>query len=317
MLQLVAEGKLALDDTVEQRLPGVIPNGKSITVRQLLNMTSGLFDYLNDGDSTVDDRLLSRRPDLSLVAAPADRDLERAQASVRARHPWSYCSTCYVLLGLIVEKATGHPLGGRAPTTGSSCRAGLRSTTFDTEPRIAGPHAHGYELLGKQLTDVSVLSPSLRLGRRRARLERPRPRTLLPRPPRRPAPPPGSAPRHGDRRPVRIGFGPRRYGLRPHQESLGCGIVFGHPGAIAGYEAYAYNSKDGRHQAVVLVSLGEFSQSRKSAPRRSSNCLRQRTAGAGDDCLARAQEDGAALSGPSGAAAWIEWILMLSASIPR
>ena len=54
VLRLVADRKLALDDTVEQRLPGVVPNGGSITVRQLLNMTSGLFDYLNDGDSTVD-----------------------------------------------------------------------------------------------------------------------------------------------------------------------------------------------------------------------------------------------------------------------
>ena len=59
VLQLVGEGKLSLDDTVEQRLPGVIPNGKAITVRQLLNMTSGLFDYLNDGDTTVDDKLLA------------------------------------------------------------------------------------------------------------------------------------------------------------------------------------------------------------------------------------------------------------------
>ena len=59
VLQLVAEGKLGLDDTVESRLPRTIPNGKWITVRQLLNMTSGLFDYLNDGDTTVDDRLLT------------------------------------------------------------------------------------------------------------------------------------------------------------------------------------------------------------------------------------------------------------------
>jgi CubicO group peptidase (beta-lactamase class C family) len=40
VLQLVEAGKLHLDDTVESRLPGVIPNGKAITVRQLLNMTS-------------------------------------------------------------------------------------------------------------------------------------------------------------------------------------------------------------------------------------------------------------------------------------
>src|SRR5204863_5015382 len=47
-LQLVAEGKLGLDDSVEQRLPGLVPNGRSITVRQLLGHTSGLFDYGGD-----------------------------------------------------------------------------------------------------------------------------------------------------------------------------------------------------------------------------------------------------------------------------
>jgi hypothetical protein len=48
VLQLVGEGKLALDDTVEQWLPGVIPNGAAISVRQLLNHTSGMFDYAKD-----------------------------------------------------------------------------------------------------------------------------------------------------------------------------------------------------------------------------------------------------------------------------
>ena len=40
VLQLVGEGKLALDDTVERRLPGVLPYGESITLRQLLNHTA-------------------------------------------------------------------------------------------------------------------------------------------------------------------------------------------------------------------------------------------------------------------------------------
>src|SRR5262245_48472859 len=48
VLQLVAEGKLSLDDTVERRLPGVIPNGGAISVRQLLNHTSGIYDYAGD-----------------------------------------------------------------------------------------------------------------------------------------------------------------------------------------------------------------------------------------------------------------------------
>ena len=109
VLQLVADGKLALNDTVEQRLPGVVANGRSITVRQLLNMTSGLFDYLNDGDSTVTERLLAgdlthRWSPLSLIAI-SNAHKPRFAPGTR----WSYCSTCYVLLGLIAEESDGPP----------------------------------------------------------------------------------------------------------------------------------------------------------------------------------------------------------------
>ena len=263
VLQLVADGKLALNDTVEQRLPGVIANGRSITVRQLLNMTSGLFDYLNDGDSTVTERLLAgdlthRWPPLSLIAI-SNAHKPRFAPGTR----WSYCSTCYVLLGLIAEKATGHPLGSELRRR-VFAPAGLRSTSFDTEPLIAGPHAHGYERLSKRLTDVSVLSPSYGWAAGAVVSNAPDLarfyRALL-----------GGKLLRPDllramEAPVANGkSGVAPYGLGLIRLSLGCGTVFGHAGSIAGYEAYAYNSKDGRHQAVVLVSLGEFSQSRTSA----------------------------------------------------
>ncbi|MFD9030948.1 serine hydrolase domain-containing protein [Streptomyces sp. NPDC059567] len=45
VLQLVAEGKVKLDDDIESRLPGVVPGGEHITVRQLLHHTSGLANY--------------------------------------------------------------------------------------------------------------------------------------------------------------------------------------------------------------------------------------------------------------------------------
>jgi D-alanyl-D-alanine carboxypeptidase len=48
VLQLVDEGKLSLEDSVEKWLPGVVPNGSAITVRQLLSHRSGLFDYVRD-----------------------------------------------------------------------------------------------------------------------------------------------------------------------------------------------------------------------------------------------------------------------------
>ena len=48
VLQLVAEGKLRLDDRLQRWLPGVIPGGELITIRQLLNHTSGLYNYTDD-----------------------------------------------------------------------------------------------------------------------------------------------------------------------------------------------------------------------------------------------------------------------------
>ena len=48
VLRLAEDGRLKLDDPVEHWLPGLIPGGRAITVRQLLSHTSGLFDYIED-----------------------------------------------------------------------------------------------------------------------------------------------------------------------------------------------------------------------------------------------------------------------------
>ena len=47
-MQLNEEGALSLEDTVEDWLPGVVPNGAGITIRQLLGNQSGLFDFIED-----------------------------------------------------------------------------------------------------------------------------------------------------------------------------------------------------------------------------------------------------------------------------
>jgi D-alanyl-D-alanine carboxypeptidase len=48
ILQLVGEQKLSLNDSVERFVPGLVPNGSRITIRELLDHTSGLFDYERD-----------------------------------------------------------------------------------------------------------------------------------------------------------------------------------------------------------------------------------------------------------------------------
>jgi len=108
VLQLAGEGRLALDDTLERWLPGLVPNGQAITIAQLLNHTSGLFDYTLDpavlrpylrGDLRFDwppRQLVARAITHPPLFAPAAR--------------WSYSNTGYVLLGLVVQAATGGSL---------------------------------------------------------------------------------------------------------------------------------------------------------------------------------------------------------------
>jgi D-alanyl-D-alanine carboxypeptidase len=251
VLQLVDEGKLALDNTVERWLPGLVSNGRAMTLRQLLNMTSGLFDYLGDGDKTVERRVLSgdwnyRWKPRELVAISTAHKPKFAPGA-----GWSYCNTCYILLGLIIEKATGNPitieLQRRVFTP-----AGLRATSLDTGSAISGPHARGYELLADPpLADVSSLSSSfawtagaiVSTADDLARFYRALLRGKLLRP---------------DLRRAMLttvdsgqGF---RYGLGLGMRRLPCGPAWGHAGGFPGYHTWALSSEDGKRQVVVFVN---------------------------------------------------------------
>ncbi|XVU22745.1 serine hydrolase domain-containing protein [Actinoplanes sp. CA-054009] len=111
VLQLAGEGRLGLGDSVERWLPGLVPHGSEITVRQLLGHTSGLPDY-------ADDLPLGR----ATTADEFDRERFRAYTSkqlivMALRHPavfepgegWSYSNTNYVVAGMIIERVTGAP----------------------------------------------------------------------------------------------------------------------------------------------------------------------------------------------------------------
>jgi D-alanyl-D-alanine carboxypeptidase len=248
VLQLVGEGKLSLDDAVDHWLPGAVPNGKTITVRQLLGHRSGLYDYLSDprvlkpylagnfGYTWTPRRLVAVSASHKPLFAPGTK--------------YSYSNTNYILLGLIVEKATGNPISAElkrrilAPLQ-------LRSTSLDTSPRMRPPFAHGYLVQGKELQDVTTVSPSYAwtagaivssaddlarfyralLGGRLLQPE------LL---------------RAMQTPKDEYGLGLARARL---PQSWGCrGARWGHDGAIAAYNSTALNSTDGKEQAVILVN---------------------------------------------------------------
>jgi D-alanyl-D-alanine carboxypeptidase len=119
-LQLVDEGVLSLDDTVTKWLdePSVtrIPNVDQVTLRQLLVHTSGIYDFADDNDSPFwADAFLSPEADWTKVWTPQEL-LAYADGANHAPYfepgqGWAYSNTNYILIGLIVEKATDHSFG--------------------------------------------------------------------------------------------------------------------------------------------------------------------------------------------------------------
>src|SRR3954451_25056655 len=107
-LQLVGEGRLGLDDSVEHWLPGLLPGGAGITVRQLLNHTSGLFNYEElappgDNEAILNVRFRTVTPYELIALATAQPPYFPPGKG------WHYASTNYIVVGLIIEKVTGRP----------------------------------------------------------------------------------------------------------------------------------------------------------------------------------------------------------------
>ncbi|MER8044384.1 serine hydrolase domain-containing protein [Streptomyces sp. NPDC094032] len=148
VLKEVERGRIDLDAPVGRYLPGLVTGERAekVTVRMLLNHTSGIADYilpafpgiLEDPGATLDrNRLRPIEPEelarLGLAATPAPE---------RGKH--SYSNTNYILAGLILEKTTGQD--AETYITRNVIRpAGLRHTYYPTSPSLRGPHAGMYE----------------------------------------------------------------------------------------------------------------------------------------------------------------------------
>ncbi|MGW2419450.1 serine hydrolase domain-containing protein [Streptomyces sp. NPDC001709] len=150
VLQLAAEGRLSLDDTVERWLPGVVRghgnDGSRITVRDLLQHTSGIYDYITDPG--VQDKLLNHfdenrydaTPPSQLVAiAMRHAPLFTPPASGSPRR-WAYSNTNYLLAAMIAEKAGGADWRELVEHR-IIAPLGLRHTYIPGEnPYLIGPH---------------------------------------------------------------------------------------------------------------------------------------------------------------------------------
>ncbi|MCX4780320.1 serine hydrolase domain-containing protein [Streptomyces sp. NBC_01264] len=150
VLQLEAEGRLSLGDTVDHWLPGVVRgngnDGSRITVRHLLQHTSGIREAL-PGYTTPEEYYQQRHTiyepeqlvDLAMAQKPED---------FLPGKGWAYSNTGYVLLDMIIQKATGHP--AHQEIENRILRPlGLDQTRWmGTESTLPRPHAQAYQLFG-------------------------------------------------------------------------------------------------------------------------------------------------------------------------
>ncbi|MEY9863126.1 D-alanyl-D-alanine carboxypeptidase [Catenulispora sp. GAS73] len=163
LLQLAAEHRVDLDQSVQQYLPGLLPaTFQPITLRQLLNMTSGLPQIGDGGPSMTTDQLIAGRFEYQGFRQIIDSTLRPAG------RPWpgpvfapgtaqSYNSLNFRIVGLLIEHVTGHSFGDEV---GARIVRPLHLTgTFVPQgrPRMPSPYLHGY-LTDSQgtVTDVSA-----------------------------------------------------------------------------------------------------------------------------------------------------------------
>jgi D-alanyl-D-alanine carboxypeptidase len=167
VLQLVAEGRVGLDAPAADYLPQY-PLDRRITVRMLLQHTSGVFNHTGDvdpdgtyvpgvpwsGKEWVENRFRTYRPE-ALARMALAKPLRFAPGT-----DWNYSNTNYVLARLLIEEVTGHSYVEE--TQRRILRPlRMRDTSMPgTSPEIPGPHAHAYYRYDRKTVDVTRQNPS-------------------------------------------------------------------------------------------------------------------------------------------------------------
>jgi len=160
IMLLAEEGKLSLDDPVSKYVPDV-PNGDKITIAELLQMRSGLYNYTNAPElsESMDSDLAKARTPAELLAIAFKRPPDFQPGA-----EYEYNNTNYVLLGLIVEKGYGKPLG-QVMQERLFGPLGMRHTFLPAvaDSTIPEPCAHGYGYgsAAAVLTDNAPYPPEL------------------------------------------------------------------------------------------------------------------------------------------------------------
>ena len=254
-LELVERGKLRLNETIGQRLPGLLPRANKVTLRQVLNHTGGLPDYIRDP-------AFLRR----LKANPAARMSPRRLLSFVRKTPlrfrpgsrYEYSDSDNIVVGLMAEAATGVSYE-RLMKRLIFRPLGLRNTTLPTSLRLPDPFLHGYAVVpGKAPEDASrLINPTLAWASggmvstppELARFFRAYVGGRLFSGPARRAQRRFVA---GSSSPPGPGRNAASLGLFRYRTS--CGTVYGHTGSFPGYRLFAAASANGSRAVVFAVN---------------------------------------------------------------
>ncbi|MBT2214085.1 serine hydrolase [Actinomadura sp. NEAU-AAG7] len=171
VLQLVGEGRMSLEDTVDRWLPSLVRgngnDGRKITVRNLLQHTSGLYNYTHDLPFETREDLDAHRFDhytserLVGLALRHRPEFEPGETGPDGNPRWSYCNTGYVLAGMIVERVTGHRWDEEVMRR-IVRPLGLTHTAFAHGVEFPGRHPRGYQQFedGGPLLDATAMDYS-------------------------------------------------------------------------------------------------------------------------------------------------------------
>ncbi|UXY21704.1 beta-lactamase family protein [Streptomyces cynarae] len=267
LLQQVAAGRLDLGAPVSRYLPGLVPGerGDRITVRMLLNHTSGIGDYVLYAFPSLQ-TLSTSSLDENRFRHIDPRELVRmgvqAPPTGAPGEKWSYSNTNYIIAGLLLGKLTGEN-PERYITRNVIRRAGLRHTYFPVGPRITGPHPKLYESFYGLIDpprDYSVYDmswagtagavvstmPDLDRFYRQLLTGRLLPAAEL-------AEMETTVPMTDDQGDVT-----GQYGLGIRRFDWGCGTFWGHSGAVFGAETWVISSPDGRRQMALAYNLSKY-----------------------------------------------------------
>ncbi|WP_328814373.1 serine hydrolase domain-containing protein [Nonomuraea cypriaca] len=270
-LQLVGEGRLSLDDTVEDWLPGMVRgngnDGTKITVKQLLQQTSGLAEYMYDVPIWTAKDFLEHRYDSytsqQLVAIAMRHEPKWLPGPDERR--WNYSNTNYVLAGMIIEKVTGNERS-REVMDRIIRPLGLDHTfSPGDDPRLPDPHPMGYTEFpdSAEPVETTEMNPTpfdaagdlittaadlVRFWQGLLGGELLKPAQLAAMKETIPA---------AEWDPV---FPGARFGLGIGQFQSSCGTYWGHAGNTLGHCTHSGFTEDGRRGMVLLTTLWVFNE---------------------------------------------------------